>query len=76
MNPEFYKVKDHSDLIKSGQSKAVLNVDQSSLNKYKEERDRLMKLSKLASDNEKLNKEVTEIKQTLAEMLELLRNKA
>ena len=76
MKPEYYKVKDHNDLIKNGDSKAILNVDGGSLNKYREERDRLMKLSQLTHEHERLNKEVTEIKQTLGEILDLLRNKA
>lgn len=76
MKPEYYKVRDHSHLIKNSDSKAVLNVDTTALNKYREERDKLMKLSRVVEENDRLSKEVTEIKQTLAEMLELLRNKA
>lgn len=76
MKPEYYKVTDHKDLIKSSDTKAVLNVDTRSLNKYREERERLMKLSKVVEDNAKLTREVAEIKNTLSEMLDLLRNKS
>lgn len=76
MKPEFYKIKDHTDLIKNAETKAVLNVDSRSLDKYREERDKLMRISQVVEDTQRLNKEVTEIKQTLGEILDLLRNKA
>lgn len=74
--PEYYKIRDHKNLIKNADTKAVLNVDANALNKYREERERLMKLSHVAEENKKLSKEVSEIKSTLSEMLELLRNKS
>lgn len=76
MPPEYYKIKDHEDLIKSAASKAVLNVDGRSLNKYREERDRISKVNNIVDETNRLNKEVTEIKQQLNEILSLLRNKA
>lgn len=72
---EYYKVRDHENLIKSAQSKAVLSTDARGLNKYREERDKLLQLAKVSEDTKRLNGEVAEIKQTLSEILDLLRNK-
>lgn len=73
---EYYKIKDRKDLIKSAASKAVLNVDNKALDKYREERDKLTKLAQVVEDTERLSREVTEIKRDLGEILELLRKKA
>jgi len=74
--PEYYKIKDRKDLIKNMNSKAVLTVDSRGLDKYREERDRRLQMSKIVEDNVRLNREVTEMKQSLGEILDLLRNKA
>lgn len=75
MQPEFYKIKDHENLIKSSNSKAVLSVDRKGLDKYREEREKLSRMANLVEDTQRLNKEVTEIKEQLGEILSLLRNK-
>jgi hypothetical protein len=72
---EFYKIKDHKDLIKSKESKAVLSIDKSGLDKYREERQKLARMATIVEDNRRLEQEVTEIKQQLGEILSLLRNK-
>jgi hypothetical protein len=72
---EFYKIKDHKDLIKSKESKAVLSIDKSGLDKYREEREKLARMATIVEDNRRLEQEVTEIKQQLGEILSLLRNK-
>lgn len=74
--PEYFKIRDRKDLIKSSDSKAVLTVDSRGLDKYREERDRRLNMSRIMEDNARLNREVTEIKQNIAEILDLLRNKA
>jgi len=74
--PEYFRIRDRKDLIKSSDSKAVLTVDTRSLDKYREERDRRLNMSRIMEDNVRLNREVTEIKQNIAEILDLLRNKA
>ena len=74
--PEYYKIKDHKNLIKNADSKAVLTVDVQGLNKYREERNKLMQIARVTEDTARLNQEVAEIKDTLSEILDLLRNKA
>lgn len=73
---EFFRIKDRKDLIKSAASKAVLNVDNTALDKYREERNKLSRLAQVVEDTERMNREITEIKRDLGEILELLRNKA
>lgn len=72
---EYLKIKDRKDLLKSSGSKAVLTVDSKSLDKYREEREKRMQISRLVEDNAKLNREVTDMRRDLTEILELLRKK-
>lgn len=74
--PEYYKVRDHDNLIKNAQSKAVLSTDARGLHKYREERDKLLQLAKVSEETNRLSGEVAEIKTALSEILDLLRNKA
>ena len=70
MKPEFYKVRDHVDLIKNSDSKAVLNTNARSLDKYREEREKLMKLSIVVEETDKLKQDMADIKSMLAQLLE------
>lgn len=70
MKPEFYKVRDHVDLIKNSDSKAVLNTNARSLDKYREEREKLMKLSRVVEETDKLKQDMADIKSMLAQLLE------
>ena len=70
MKPEFYKVRDHVDLIKNSDSKAVLNTNARSLDKYREEREKLMKLSRVVEETDKLKEDMADIKSMLRQLLE------
>ena len=50
-------------------SKAILNNDLDSLNKYREERTFKMKLQNVINDNEKIKSDITEIKNLLEQLL-------
>lgn len=63
------KVKDHPDLVRQVESNAILNVDVDSLNKYKEERARQMKIANVIKENEELKADVAEIKSMLKQLL-------
>ena len=63
------KVKDHPDLVRQVESNAILNVDVDSLNKYKEERARQMKIANVIKENEELKADVAEIKSMLRQLL-------
>ena len=64
-----FRVVNHDDLIRRGDSKAVISKDVSSLNKYKQERDRMLKLQNVVEDTEKLKEDVAEIKSMLRQLL-------
>jgi hypothetical protein len=64
----YIKVKDHPDLVRDRNSNAILNTDAEALNKYREERERLLKVKNAVNEVETLRNDVNEIK----EMLQLL----
>ena len=69
MTKEYLKVIDHPELVRDNKSKAILNNDLDSLNKYREERTFKMKLQNVISDNEKIKSDITEIKNLLEQLL-------
>ena len=69
MKPEFFKIRDNDHLIKNANTKAILNTDSGSLNKYREEREKLIKLSRVIEDTDKLKEDVVEIKNMLRQLL-------
>lgn len=64
-----FRVVNHDDLIRRGDSKAVISKDVSSLNKYRQERDRMLKLQNVVEDTERLKEDVAEIKGMLRQLL-------
>jgi len=69
---EYIKVKDHPDLVRDKASNAILNVNDEALNKYREERARLLKMKTAVDDVDNLKKEVENLKQGQDEIKELL----
>jgi len=65
-------VKDSPGLVRDTQSKAILNTDNSALNKYKQERDFKIKLAQVVADNDQLKSDVNSIKSTLQSILDIL----
>lgn len=63
------KVREEPDLIRSVQSKAILNTNAKELNKYRQERDEKMKLKKLIDENEQMKNDILEIKDLLRQMI-------
>jgi hypothetical protein len=57
------KVRDHKNLVRALSNKAVLNSDCDSLDKYREDRDRVRRLDRLEAD-------MSEIKSLLTRLLE------
>ena len=77
MRDELIKIKDHPELRRQASSKAVLNTDRKALDKYLEERERLMKIKKMADEHEgmkdqmnKLAGDVALIKTMLLQLVE------
>ena len=66
----YIKVKDHPNLVRDSKSNAILNVDIESLNKYKQERDRLLKLNRVVEEHEQIKNDISDIKNMLIELME------
>lgn len=73
----YLKVKDHPNLVRDTESKAILNINADGLNKYRSERERILKEKKalqevdvLKSDMETVKDDVKEIKELLRKLLE------
>lgn len=58
----YIKVKDHQNLVRDSESKAILNIDTQGYYKYKEERERILKIKQIASQNEALKNELDELR--------------
>jgi hypothetical protein len=66
---DFLKVRENQDLVRSKESKAILNINDKSLAKYKEEREERLKLNRVISETENLKSDISEIKYLLRELL-------
>ena len=49
---DFLKVRENQDLVRSKENKAILNINDKSLAKYKEEREERFKLNRVISETE------------------------
>ena len=67
---DYYKIRDREDLVKNAGSKAVLSIDTTGLDKYREERDRRIRLTRVVEDTDRLKEDVAEIKSMLKQLLE------
>ena len=66
----YIKVKDHPNLVRDTISNAILNVDNDALNKYKQERDRLLKLNRVVEEHEQIKNDISDIKSMLIKLME------
>jgi hypothetical protein len=64
------KVLDHKNLIKDIGSKAVLCSDSKGLDKYRQEREKQLKLEKVIKDTDQLRSDMSEVKNLLRKLLE------
>jgi hypothetical protein len=69
MIKDYFKVRDHKDLIRLKDSKGIVNKNNESLNKYREEREQRFRLSKMVEEHEQLKSDVSDIKQMLSVIL-------
>jgi hypothetical protein len=67
---DFLKVKDHPNLIRDVKSNAILNVDNDALNKYREEREQILKLRTVVKEHDQLKNDINDIKQMLLKLME------
>lgn len=66
----YLKVKDYPEFVRDKKSNAILNIDSVSLNKYKEERNKLINMNKVIKEHEKMKNDISDIKSMLIELME------
>lgn len=66
----YIKVKDHPGLVRDSRSKAILNTNDAALAKYREERDKQLRIQRAIEDVDGLKQDVDEIKAMLKKLLE------
>jgi len=64
-----FKNMEHSEFARHPASSAILNKDTASFNRYKSERDRILKLDHLATDVGALQKDMSDIKALLQQLV-------
>ena len=65
----YLKVINNTDLVREKDNNAILNINNSELDKYKQERDHRLKLKKLVEENEIIKSDISEIKSMLQQLL-------
>jgi hypothetical protein len=66
----FIKVKDRPELVRDKRSNAILNVDTDALNKYKEERDKILNMRRGVEEHDQMKNDISDIKQMLLKIME------
>jgi hypothetical protein len=66
---KYLKVINNPDLVRERENNAILNTNNSELDKYKQERDHRLKLKKLVEENEIIKSDISEIKSMLQQIL-------
>jgi hypothetical protein len=72
---ELHGVIGHPDLVRDPENRAVISVDKKALDKYKSERQELLKQQQIFREHEDLKRDVHEIKSMLARLVKEIENK-
>lgn len=67
MQKEYIKVKDHPNLVRDKRSNAIINIDDDGYNKYKKEREKILKEKE---EYENMKSDIADIKKLLQTLLE------
>jgi hypothetical protein len=69
---EYLKVTDHPGLVRDTESNAILNTDIRALNKYREEREKLLKMKSIAEEHEKMKNDISRTREEISQIKDLL----
>jgi hypothetical protein len=69
---EYIKVKDNPNLVRDKNSNAILNTDRNALDKYREEREYLLKVKATVDETQKLKQDMAETKKDINEIKQML----
>lgn len=59
----------HGKFVRQLDSKAVINIDTDEYNRYKAERERLLQINKVSQEVQQLQKDMTDIKMLLQQLV-------
>ena len=68
-NKNYIKVKNQSDLVRDKNNKAILNINDSEMIKYKKERELKLQISEIVKNHDMLKSEISEIKEILLQII-------
>jgi len=65
MQKKYIKVLDHKELLRDPDSKGIINIDNASMNAYKEERVYRLKLRQVVNNYDRMQREIEELQNTV-----------
>lgn len=65
----YVKVKDEQALVRDESTKAILNIDNSGLQQYKEKKRKEASLSRVVEEHEQIKNDIQEIKTLLLQLM-------
>lgn len=65
----YVKVKDDQSLVRDASNKAILNIDNSGLQAYKEKKRKEASLSRVIEEHEQIKSDLAEIKDLLKQLM-------
>jgi len=67
---KYIKVLDHNELLRDVNSKGIINIDNTAMNSYKQEREFKLKLKKIVNDYDRMKSDIEELKILIKKLLE------
>jgi len=67
---KYIKVIDHKELVRDVNSKGIINIDNTSMNSYKQEREFKFKLQRMVNNYDKIKNDIEELKILIKKLLE------
>ena len=61
--------KEYNNLVRQTGSNAIINIDTDEFNRYKAERERVLRLNQVSMDVEQLQKDMSDIKMLLQQLV-------
>ena len=68
----YIKVKDHEELVRDVNSKGIINIDNTAMNSYKQEREFKLKLNSIVNDYDKMKKDIEDLKVLIKQLQNLI----
>ena len=70
---KYIGVIDHKELVRDADSKGIINIDNTSMNSYKQEREFKLKLNRIVNDYDKMKRDIEGLKVLVKQLQDLIR---